>query len=106
MQQFVVPQFIDVENKILGPITTRQFVLLIVWAIIEFVIYKSFDTIVMGVFSFLIFAVFFPITFLKFNGKPIHYLIINGAANIKKPKLRIWSNLHQAEKIPITKSAR
>ena len=27
MQQFTVPQFIDVEPKIIGPITTRQFLI-------------------------------------------------------------------------------
>ena len=27
MQQFVVPQFIDVEDKIIGSITVRQFII-------------------------------------------------------------------------------
>ena len=27
--QFIVPQFIDVEDKIIGPVTTRQFVVLL-----------------------------------------------------------------------------
>jgi hypothetical protein len=30
MQQFVVPQFIDVEDKIIGPISVRQFLTLMV----------------------------------------------------------------------------
>ncbi|KKS92044.1 MAG: hypothetical protein UV69_C0039G0006, partial [Parcubacteria group bacterium GW2011_GWE2_43_12] len=30
MQQFVVPQFIDVEDKIIGPITVRQFIIIMV----------------------------------------------------------------------------
>ncbi len=29
MQQFVVPQFIEVEDKIFGPITIRQFLILL-----------------------------------------------------------------------------
>ena len=30
MQMFTVPQFIDVEDKIIGPITTRQFIICLV----------------------------------------------------------------------------
>ena len=40
MSQFVVPQFIDVEDKILGPITTRQFAILMITALVMFIIYK------------------------------------------------------------------
>ena len=29
MEQFVVPQFIDAEDKILGPLTGRQFVIML-----------------------------------------------------------------------------
>ncbi len=36
MQQFVVPQFIDVEDKILGPLTVRQFLIMLVSCLICF----------------------------------------------------------------------
>ena len=29
MDRFVVPQFIDVEDKIFGPVTVRQFLILL-----------------------------------------------------------------------------
>jgi len=43
MQQFTVPQFIDVENQIIGPITTRQFMILLGATIIMAISYKLFD---------------------------------------------------------------
>ena len=43
MRQFTVPQFIDVEDKILGPITVRQFLLLVVGGLIIFAEFKLSD---------------------------------------------------------------
>ena len=39
-QQFVVPQFLDVETKIIGPVTMRQFLILLTTLLIEFLIYR------------------------------------------------------------------
>ena len=44
MQQFVVPQFIEVEDKILGPITVRQFLIMLIAGILIFIVYRFADT--------------------------------------------------------------
>lgn len=106
MQQFVVPQFIDVESKILGPFSIRQFILLIIWGGLEFAFFKLFEIIPFVGISFLLFTVFLPVTFLKYNGKPFHYFVFAAAANAQKPKIRVWSNLYQPPKISETKSKR
>ena len=77
MEQFVVPQFIDVEDKIIGPVTTRQFVILLTAALIIFVAYKLADT---ALFIFLLclvggFALI--LAFVKINGQPFHYFLLN-----------------------------
>jgi adenosylhomocysteinase len=43
MDQFTVPQFIDVEDKIFGPITTRQFLILLATGLILFIAFKLAD---------------------------------------------------------------
>ena len=43
MQKFIVPQFIDVESKIIGPITTRQFLIMLAGLILGFAAYKLSD---------------------------------------------------------------
>lgn len=91
MRQFVVPQFIDVEDKIIGPVTTRQFVILIVCGLVMFVEYKLSDMglfIALGIFTFVIFG---TVAFLKVNGMPFHYFFLNIFQTLKKPGLRIWS---------------
>lgn len=90
MQQFVVPQFIDVEDKIIGPITTRQFIIMLVAGIIIFMAYRFGD------FSLFIFAlVLFGglallFSFVKINGQTFHYFVLNIIQSAKKPSLRVW----------------
>lgn len=90
MQQFVVPQFIDVEDKIIGPITTRQFLIMLVAGVIIFLAYRFGD------FSFFIFAlVLFGglavlFSFVKINGQTFHYFVLNIIQSVKKPSLRVW----------------
>lgn len=91
MEQFIVPQFIDVEDKILGPITTRQFVLMLVCILITFLLYKffSFWTFVgLGALNIGVFAIF---AFAKINGRPIHFFLLNFLQTQKRARLRVWN---------------
>ncbi len=90
MMQFVVPQFIDVEDKILGPLTVRQFILILVWGIMSFLMFKIFSFIT---FIFVVIfwsAVVFLLAFVKINGRPFHYLVLSIVQSLHLPKLRIW----------------
>lgn len=91
MQQFHVPQFIDVEDTIIGPITVRQFVTLLIGAFVCFIEYKLADFalfVVLALFTLAIFALF---AFFKVNGAPFHYFLVNVIETIKRPKIRIWA---------------
>lgn len=92
MQQFVVPQFIDVEDKIIGPITTRQFIVLLVGFLIIAVSYKLFDFSLFLTFGLLVLAITGVFAFLKINGRPFHYFILNLFQTFKRPRLRVWYN--------------
>ncbi|PIZ10502.1 hypothetical protein COX68_02755 [Candidatus Falkowbacteria bacterium CG_4_10_14_0_2_um_filter_41_15] len=92
MQQYTVPQFIDVEAKIIGPITTRQFLIFLGAALIIFVSYKVFDFglfLVIGITVFLIAGTF---AFLKVNGRPFHYFVLNLVQTFRKPSVRVWNH--------------
>lgn len=101
--QFVVPQFIDVEDKIIGPITVRQFAISIVGGLLIFLEYKLSDFalfIFMAVPTAIIFG---TIAFLKINGMPFHYFLINFIETMKKPKLRLWAKLPFTRYVTIEK---
>ena len=91
MQQFVVPQFIDVEGKIIGPITTRQFVMLLVGG---FLIFLTFRFASFNIFlATSVFIVFFVIVFgwVKVGSRPIHKFLINVLKTVfGKPLIRAW----------------
>lgn len=93
MQQFVVPQFIDIEDKVIGPITVRQFIILLVGAGLIFVAYKLSDfTLFLLQFVLISFAIV-AIAFIKINGRPIHFFLLNVIQTSKRPKLRVWQKL-------------
>ena len=92
MQQFTVPQFIDVEPKIIGPITTRQFLIFLGAALMIFLCYKLFDFTGFVLTSVFILAASGVFAFLKINGRPFHFFILNLIQTIKRPSLRIWNH--------------
>ncbi|PIR95089.1 hypothetical protein COT95_00585 [Candidatus Falkowbacteria bacterium CG10_big_fil_rev_8_21_14_0_10_37_6] len=92
MQQFTVPQFIDVEDKIFGPITVRQFVIILTAFMLSVISYKLADFALFLTLTFLFFVVGGIIAFLKINGRPFHYFVLNFIQTLKKPKIRVWNN--------------
>lgn len=91
MDQFVVPQFIEVEDKIFGPITTRQFLILLVTSLVLFVAFKLADTALFIFLSVLIGGSALILAFVKINGQPFHYFILNIIQTVRRPSRRIWS---------------
>lgn len=92
MQQFTVPQFIDVEPKIIGPITARQFIIFLVAAFLMFITYKTLDFTGFVISSVFVFAISGTFAFLKINGRPFHYFLLNLIQTIKKPGIRVWDH--------------
>ncbi len=98
MNQFTVPQFIDVEDKIFGPVTTRQFLILLVAGLTLFVVFKLADTTLFIFLTALIGGSALVIAFVKVNGQTFHFFVLNIFQTLRRPSLRIWNkNLTKAE---------
>jgi hypothetical protein len=91
MNQFTVPQFIDVEDKIFGPITTRQFVILMVAGLLIFAAYKLADTPLFIFFLAVVGGFAIILAFVKINGQSFHYFLLNVFQTLKRPSLRVWN---------------
>lgn len=90
MQQFIVPQFIEVEDKILGPITTRQFIILLVVGIVVFLSFRYGD-VALFIFSLIVFGLGgLTIAFVKVNGQAFHYFMLNMIQTLRRPSRRVW----------------
>jgi len=92
MQQFTVPQFIDVESKIIGPLTTRQFLIILATAIIIAISYKIFDFSLFVANGILLIIIAFVFAFVKINGRPFHFFLLNAIQTLRRSRLRIWNN--------------
>lgn len=106
--QFLVPQFIDVESKIIGPITTRQFMIMMVAGMLDFIFYKLFYFNTFVIAALLTTAIFGIVAFFKVNGMPFHYFFLNLVQTLKRPRLRIWGKteitaLPKEEKVEVKK---
>jgi len=106
MDQFVVPQFIDVEDKIIGPVTTRQFVILLTATLIIFIAYKLADT---ALFIFLLCVIggfALVLAFVKINGQPFHYFLLNIFQTLRRPSIRIWDRRYTDNELKIVQELR
>ena len=99
MQQFVVPQFIEVEDKVIGPITVRQFIIMLVGGGLVFVAYKLSDFTLFIIELIVIAVLTMAFAFIKVNGKPFHYLLLNLIQTLRRPRLRVWQRQVSAEEI-------
>ncbi len=89
--QFVVPQFIDAEDKIFGPITARQFIILMVVFLMDFILFRLLSFTQFLLFGIPLIALGGIVAFVRINGAPFHYFSLNLLQTFKKPRLRVWS---------------
>jgi hypothetical protein len=99
MQQFVIPQFIDVEDKIVGPLTTRQFIILLAVTIILFIAYKLLTFFYFLAFGIPVFGIGVTLAFVKINGQPFHFFLLNLIQTLRRPSLRVWNKELTADEL-------
>jgi hypothetical protein len=88
--QFKVPQFLEIEDKIFGPFTFRQFIYLAGGAGLCFVLYKWLG-LLLAALPILIVAGFAGLlTFYRPNNKPFVNMLEAGFKYFTQGKLYIW----------------
>ncbi|MBU0612151.1 PrgI family protein [Patescibacteria group bacterium] len=88
--QFKVPQFLDIEDKIFGPFTFRQFVYLAGGGGLCFVLYKALGLLFGFIPMLLVAGLSLLLTFYRPNGKPFINMIEAGFKFFFQDKLYIW----------------
>jgi len=97
--QYVVPQFIDVEDKIFGPVTARQFVILLVAGLTLFVAFKLADFALFIFLAAVLGGGALVVAFVKINGQAFHYFLLNIVQTLRRPALRIWNKVYDTAEI-------
>ena len=89
--QFPVPQFTDVEDKIIGPLTVKQFGIIFAVGIVVFFGYSTTKSLLVTVFLFV--ALGLPalgLALVPFNGRPMYSFIGKLVKFLTSPKVLVF----------------
>ncbi len=89
-EQYVVPQFLTVEPKIIGAITMRQFLWVIGDALIVTLMWKLLTLPFFIPSAIVVVGVGALFAFYKVNGQTFQYFLINIIQTKKRPRVRVW----------------
>ena len=89
--QYQVPQFVDIEDKIIGPLTLKQFLYLAFAGALIFVFWFLFNFYFWLIASVPIAALASAFAFLKINDRPFVYFFLSFVRYFSKPKLYLFS---------------
>ena len=98
-EQFVVPQFIDAEDTIMGPVTARQFVIMMVAAIVDGILYKILSFNLFLLFGIPILLAAGILAFFRINGMPFHFFLLSIMQTFRRPRLRVWDKKKTNEQL-------
>jgi hypothetical protein len=101
--RFQVPQFIEVEDKIFGPLTLKQFIYLAGGAGLSFVSYRLLPIFIALILIALIMTFSIALAFYKINNKPFINVVEAAFKYYTSSKLYIWKKDHKnPNQIPTT----
>ena len=87
---FSVPQFIDVEDKIVGPLTWKQLGWIVAMGAVILIAFSIFDatlSIIIAIPTVLFFA---AMAFYRPSGLPMITFIANATLFLFRPKVAVW----------------
>lgn len=89
--QFRVPQFIDMEDKIIGPLTLKQFGYILGAGGISFILWTFIPIkIIAIIFIIPIAGLFLALAFVKINNRPFGDILENAFTYYTSSKLYTW----------------
>jgi len=96
--QFQVPQFIDVEDKIFGPFTFKQFIYLAGGGGLAFVIYKLLPLYIAIFLMAPVIVLAFMLTFYKVNNRPFMLVLEAAFKHLFRDKMFLWKKVSRPAK--------
>lgn len=92
--QFQVPQFIETEDKIVGPLSIRQFIYVGVGVGISGLLYFILQTWLWAILSFIVVGGALAIAFVKIQGRPLTAVIASAFNFYWNPQTYVWQPEH------------
>jgi hypothetical protein len=92
--QYQVPQFIDTEDKLVGPFSLRQFVYVGAAAVVCGICYFFLQVWLFVVVTIIAVGGAFALAFLKINGRPFIKVLTSAFNYYWKPQTYVWKPEH------------
>ncbi len=111
MGQFSVPQFTEVEDKIIGPLTLKQFIIILIGGAIIFVLYRAIPGFLFILPCLPVAGLTLIMAFYRYNERPLEDLALGALGFIADPRVYIFNKQSappsEQKKVPvkITKEA-
>ncbi len=94
--QFQVPQFIETEDKIIGPLSLRQFIIVGVGFGFSALLYFILQTWLWLILSIVVLGAAGGIAFVKIEGRPLGKVILSALHFYWNPQTYVWQPEHPA----------
>jgi hypothetical protein len=89
--RFQVPQFIDIEDKIFGPLTIKQFIYIAGGAGFCFILFRFIPYLIIAIpLMVAVIGFSLALAFYKINNKPLVYIIQSAFGYFFSSKLYLW----------------
>lgn len=88
--KFQVPQFIETETKLIGPLTLKQFLWLASGGSLIFLMFLTMNQFIFFIAAFPVGAFFTALAFVKINETPLMNYVLYGLTYLANPKQYIF----------------
>jgi len=100
--RFQVPQFVDIEDRIIGPLTIKQFAFYMIAAMIIGILYVAVSLGLLIVLALPIVGVAVLFAHARFFGQPFARVLFNGVNYAMGSKLYLWRRTDRDDTIKIS----
>lgn len=90
--QFQVPQFIETEDKIVGPLTLRQFMYIGAAGLVSIILYFTVVSWLWLFLTIILLGIAVGIAFIKIGGRPLGDVALSAFGFYWKPQTYIWKS--------------
>ena len=92
--QYQVPQFIQTEDKLVGPLSLRQFIYVGIAGGISALMYFLLQPAIWAILSIFVVGIAGAVAFVKIQGRPLSKIIVAAFNFYWKPQTYVWQPEH------------
>jgi hypothetical protein len=99
--RYQVPQFVDIEDKVIGPLTVKQFLIYVVAAMLLAPVYVSSDLALFLTIALPVAAIAAAFAHIRPGGKSLMANVSNAASYLARGRIFIWRRTSQPKLLPV-----